>query len=444
MRFTGHGLYAVAAVMALAAVAAPSCGKPVQRGSGRPNVLLVTLDTTRRDRLGAYGNRSGLTPSLDALAAQGATFEDARTQVPITLPSHATILTGLPVLGHGVRENGSMALDGSATTLAEVLSGQGYETAAFVSSFVLDSRFGLDQGFGTYDDDLGRQERRPRRWQGHDVARWERRADETTGAAVEWIEDHVPARTGKPFFAWVHYFDPHKPWSPPALWSSSTRYPYDAEVAFMDSAVGGLLESLEEAGVAEDTLVVVASDHGESLGEHRILGHGWDLYEPAMRVALLMRLPGAIPAGSRPAGRVCLVDVAATILDPVGAGSVLPGPSLGPAWQGGAAPGQGTALYMETVLPALRKNRSEIVGALDGRWKLVVRLRTGATELYDIESDPGETANAAPAHPAVVQRLKRWLLDQADGWKGGAHAKEITLDPVMEARLRALGYVAVP
>jgi arylsulfatase A-like enzyme len=424
-------------VVALAAAQAASCSC---RGCGarddRPSVLLVTLDTTRRDRLGAYGSRLGLTPRIDALAGEGVTFVDARTRVPVTAPSHASILTGLDVRSHGVRENGTFALDDSALTLAEVLGGRGYRTAAFVSSFVLDSRFGLDQGFDLYDDDLGEPRGRTRSWQGHEVDRWERPGNAVTDAAIGWIG--ATGRKG-PFLAWLHYYDPHEPYVPHAG-QARHAHPYDDEVAFVDSQLGRVLDALEDMGILAGTLVVVASDHGESLGEHGIEGHGCDLYDHAMRAVLVMRLPGVLPAGARCSGRAFLEDVGATILDVLGiGGSGFPGGSLAPMWSGGG--GASGPQYMETIQPAVRGKGPSLAGLLEGRWKLVVRRGPSGPELYDLEEDPGEETDLAAGQAERVEAMERTLDEILDAAPASTPGRAVGPDEETLGKLEALGYV---
>lgn len=227
--------------------------------TARYNVLLVTIDTLRADRLGCYGYAGAATPVLDALAARGVRFATAIAHVPLTTPSHASILTGLTPLRHGVRDNGDFVLPDRIPTLAEAFHDAGYRTAAFVSGFPLDRRFGLARGFDTYDDHLPHGEDRRR------SAYVERPADQTTAAVRSWLEGGTPS----PWFLWVHYFDPHSPYEPPPDFAARfAGRPYDGEVAFVDAQIGVLLALLEAKGLAPRTRVLVTADHGESLGEH--------------------------------------------------------------------------------------------------------------------------------------------------------------------------------
>ncbi|MFP3940102.1 MAG: sulfatase, partial [Thermoanaerobaculia bacterium] len=262
---------------------APEPELPPPGAAAGYNLLLVTLDTTRADHLGAYGDAGAETPNLDRLAAGGLRFTDAVTPVPMTLPAHATLLTGLDPPGHGVRINGRFVLGQEHETLAEALRRAGYETAAFVSSFVLDRRFGLAQGFDRYDARL--ETTRAAAF----APQTERSAEAVTDAAVEWLEGRRAAGgEGRPVFLWVHYFDPHDPYEPPEPFASRfADRPYAGEIAYVDRELGRLLASLERTGLAGRTVVVATADHGESLGEHGERYHSRTLYEGAVRVPLI-------------------------------------------------------------------------------------------------------------------------------------------------------------
>ncbi|HKB17098.1 MAG TPA: sulfatase, partial [Planctomycetota bacterium] len=259
------------------------------------NVLLVTIDTLRADHVGAYGWPYAETPNLDALARAGARFAEAYTPVPYTLPAHASLLTGTLPPRHGVRDNGRQSLPDSATTLAEWLAARGFATGAFVGAFPLERRFGLSQGFGVYDDELGAP--------GDAFSIAERRGEEVVSRALRWI-----GGSAEPFFAWVHLFDPHAPYAAPAPFGARfAARPYDGEVAYADACLGRLVEGLGTR--RERTLLVVTADHGESLGEHGEATHGLTLYEPAVHVPLLLAWPGRIAAGLLPKERASLIDL---------------------------------------------------------------------------------------------------------------------------------------
>jgi choline-sulfatase len=409
---------------------------PEEARASQPSLLLFTLDTTRRDRLGVYGSERGLTPVLDALAAKGVAFMAARTEVPITLPSHATILTGLKIREHGVRENGAFVVREDATTLPEILRGEGYRTAAFVSSFVLDRRFGLAQGIDHYDDEMTRVKRR--NWHGVDVDRFERRGRETAAKAIGWLREH--ASDDRPFFLWVHFYDPHSPYQPPPEFRKSGRSKYDGEVASMDHQVGRVLRAARER--TDDLLVVAASDHGEALGEHGHRGHGSDIYDPAMRAVLLFEHPRLAASGARPTARVGLAHVAATCLDVLGIDRPFAGHSLRPLWSGtGKAPPADDPLYMETILPALRSQRSGVHGLLTGHHKLILWPEDGRRELFDLAQDPAEENDLGRELPEVAERMERQLTELIPTLDAAAISDRVDMDEETVSKLRALGYI---
>lgn len=440
---------------------------PPGSAEGR-NLLLVTLDTTRADRLGAYGYAAAETPTLDRLAARGLRVEDAVSPVPMTLPAHATILTGLDPPGHGLRVNGEAALAAERTTLAEVLRGAGYETAAFVSSFVLDPRFGLDQGFDVYDARL--EATRAAAF----GPQTERSAGAVTAAAVAWLRgrsgeaDAGPDGGGPPpFFLWVHYFDPHDPYEPPEPFAGRFRdRPYDGEIAYVDRELGRLLAVLEEAGLAEDTVVVAAGDHGESLGEHGERYHSRSLYEGAVRVPLILAAPG-LPEAARGSAVdgfvVTLADLYPTLLDLLGlweaegardrpqapgaasaGGGASPGPVDGRSLLRGPVPPD-RIVYLETLNPYLDNGWAPLFAARRHGEKYVQAPRP---EYYDLAADPGEERNllagggeraAARAEP-LREFLEARLADRPDLAELAARAEAV--DPEVRRRLEALGYVS--
>ncbi|HEX2695498.1 MAG TPA: sulfatase, partial [Acidobacteriota bacterium] len=276
-------------------------------GAASYNVLLITLDTTRADHLGCYGYKPAKTPNLDKLAREGVRFARVYCPAPLTLPSHASIMTGLYPVTHGVRNNGH-DLPSGIRTLAEILKGRGYATAAFVSSFSVDSRFGLDRGFNVYDDTFRLES--PFKTQN-----MERRAEETFARFSRWLEANGKNR----FFGWVHYYDPHLPYDPPSPYKEEfDGDPYDGEIAYMDRYVGAVLEGLKEQGVLDKTIVVVAGDHGEGLGDKAELGHGIFLYEETLKVPLIVHSPVIFPHAQVVESQVRLIDVAPTILEILG------------------------------------------------------------------------------------------------------------------------------
>jgi arylsulfatase A-like enzyme/predicted negative regulator of RcsB-dependent stress response len=431
----------LAAVLSIAAASADAA--PATRGAGFAagasgagfNVLVVTLDTTRADRLGCYGRAGGTTPHLDALAARGLRFAHAVTVAPTTLTSHATIFTGLIPPRHGVRINSEDRLDASQVTLAEVLSAKGYETAAFVSSFVLDARFGLDQGFATYDDRV-ETATGPAFAQGTN----ERAGPATTDAALAWLARRDAKR---PFFAWVHYFDAHAPYAPPAPFAARfPEAPYDGEVAAVDAEVGRLLDALDRAGLRDRTLVVVLGDHGESLGQHGEATHGHFVYRSVMDVPLIVANPRLVPVPAVvDGGVVSTADVTPTVLDLVGAGDDRPRDGVSLAAE---RPDRRRTVYMETLVPFLDFGWSPLFGLRRLADSYVLAPRP---EYYDLIADPGEGANlhatakgdAGLARDQQAATLSR-LLARFPPYQQAATTAPAP-DPETRARLESLGYL---
>ena len=386
---------------------------------GGASVLLVTIDTLRADHVGAYGAKTGATPHLDALAARGTVFEEALASVPLTLPSHASILSGREPPHHGVHLNGRSIFPADAPTLATVLKGRGYATAAFVAAYVLDRRFGLARGFDLYDDRI------ERRGAGASVLESERSCDVVAAAAEQWI-----ALQPGSFFAWVHFYEPHAPYEPPSPYREQQGgRPYDGEIATADACLGRVVAAAEAR--APGRLVVAATgDHGEALGDHGELTHGFFVYQSTLRVPLV--LAGAGVPASRRAAPARAVDVMPTLLARVAA----PAPA---GLDGGdlLGPTRGAEAYAETQYP-------ETMG-----WAGLRALRVGALkyidaprpELYDLGADPGETRNLVGTRAADAERLKRGL----DALRATERAAVATADdPEIAEKLRALGYVAAP
>ena len=422
-------LIGAAAAIALAAIflAARWVWPLMMPTAGRPNVLLITIDTLRADRLGCYGDRDAVTPVLDALAAGGVRFLDAVAHVPLTLPSHATILTGVTPLKHGVRDNAGFVLGPSLRTLAEQFGAGGYETAAFVSGFPVHRRFGLARGFETYDD------RFP---QGSDPARppyVERRADQTMAAATAWLA----RRSGedrRPFFIWLHLFDPHAPYDPPEPYRSRfSARPYDGEVAFTDAQIGVLLDQLARADLRDQTLILATSDHGEGLGEHGEPTHGLFIYDSTIRVPLILAGPG-IPKGRIAASLARGIDIAPTLLDlaHVAALAEAEGRSLRPAWTG-PAPAEQPA-YIESLFGRLSFGWAPLYGWRDRQLMFIDAPRP---ELYDVQVDPGQLHDLSGTRTADAGRYRRVIeaaVSSAPALQPGPTSREA------RDRLRSLGY----
>jgi arylsulfatase A-like enzyme/tetratricopeptide (TPR) repeat protein len=392
------------------------------------HVLLITLDTTRADRLGCYGFTKAATPNLDGLARQGIQFLDAYTHVPLTLPSHCSILTGTVPLYHQVHNNGFYFLDKQVPTLAEVFQRAGYQTAAFVASFTLDSRFGLERGFQIYDDNFKSDEILKN-------FRSERRAGEVVDAFIPWLNKN----SNRGFFAWIHFYDPHLPYDPPSPFKES--FPdrkYDGEIAYMDSAIGAVLENLKKAGIFDKTLIVVVGDHGEALGEHKEIEHGLFLYEAAMRVPLLFVCKNKVPTGMAVAAKVGLVDIMPTILKlaslPVP--GTVQGISLWP-WISGRKDDD-LPTYIETYYPRENFGWSEFQGLIDGPWKFIQAPRP---ELYDLKNDPLEENNLFQKEPSVSQSMVKKLQDIIRVNSRSAPASTSMLSSADQEKLRSLGYL---
>ncbi|MFZ0963842.1 MAG: sulfatase-like hydrolase/transferase [Terriglobia bacterium] len=401
---------------------------------GPANVVVITIDTLRADHLGCYGDRSISTPNLDALALSAARFTNAFTPVPITLPAHTALFTGSFPMATGVHDFGGNKVPASAVTLAKVLHDHGYSTAAFLGAAVLDSRYGLNQGFDTYFDhfDFDRLDE-------SNLEMIKRSGDQVVDNALAWLK----ANPRQPFFLWVHLYDPHYPYTPPEPYAG--RYagrPYDGEIAFADAQVGRLIAFLKELGVYDGAVVAVTGDHGEGLGEHGEKTHGFFIYNSTLHVPLLIRVPGA---GARTIEKgASLVDVMPTVLQAL----QLPIP---PSVQGrsllsdivGKPSASASNLYAETYLPLLHFHWSQLRALQSGGLKYIEAPRP---ELYDTPTDPHETKNLLPGKQALAHemhdRLETLERRYTPASGGGAKESEPT-DPALAERLRSLGYVAI-
>jgi arylsulfatase A-like enzyme/Tfp pilus assembly protein PilF len=415
----------VVAVTLAAVALVRSRPAPVRRDPGL-SVLLVSIDTLRADALGCYGRADAGTRWIDRLAAGGVRFETARAHNVVTLPSHANLLSGRLPVAHGVRDNSGFRFPAETPTLATLLHGAGWRTGAFVSAFVMDSRFGLDRGFEVYDDRLGGAETRAA------FVVPERPGPETVAAAAGWIR----SLRGSRFFAFVHLYEPHFPYTPPA--PQAARYataPYRGEVAAADEALGPLLGPiLEDAGGR--VLVVLTSDHGESLGEHGEATHGLFAYDATLRVPLVLYAPRILrPAVVRTPVRH--VDVLPTVLDALGldAPPGLPGRSLLGLVDGGEAGGDDS--YLEALSSSLNRGWAPLRGVVSGSLKYI---DLPIPELYDLRADPGEASNLAATHPKELDRLRARLTRLREGETGAS--TRVGEDRAALEALRALGYVS--
>jgi arylsulfatase A-like enzyme/cytochrome c-type biogenesis protein CcmH/NrfG len=419
-------------VLPAVAVGCRRSAEPPSGESPRPNVLLVTIDTLRADRVGCYGHAAAATPVLDGLAARGVRFATAVAHVPLTGPSHASLFTGRTPLGHGFRDNGGYTLPAGLTTAAEDFKKNGYETAAFVSAFPLHRRFGFDRGFETYDDHLpkGNDPRRPQYI--------ERFADATTDVVLRWLEARKvgPCAASRPFFLWVHYYDPHAPYEPPGdLGERFRTAPYDGEVAFTDRQLGRLLHSLDERGHAPRTLLLVTSDHGEGLGEHGEGTHGLFVYDATLKVPWIMAGPG-IPAGRVSETVARGIDLLPTLLDYAGLPSRadLEGRSLRPTVDGREM--EDAPAYAESLYPERQFGWAPLFAWRTARFKFIEAPRP---ELYDLRADPGEKRNAVGEDRDRVEELRRTLAAALATEPSRTPTAEV--DPETAERLAALGYL---
>ena len=415
--------------------AAPACGfrPPAPPRAEARNLVLITIDTLRADRLGCYGNRSVETPNLDRLSRDGAMAVQASVHVPLTRPSHVSIFTGLHPAEHGIRDNVSPALRSDVPTLAAVLHGSGFRTAAFVSSIVLSRQSGLARGFDEYSD---------RFEAGGDDARFlntiQKRGDGPTAEAVGWLQSQGAGR----FFVWLHLYDPHDPYEPPEPYRA--RYAdrlYDGEVAWSDELVGRVDAALERRGRRGDTLLVVTSDHGEGLDEHGEAVHGFFIYETTLRVPLLFRGPGVAP-GTRIQATARSIDLLPTALDLLGvaapAGARLPGRSLAGVLRGGAQLPD-TATYAESLTPRLHYGWSDLRALREGRWKYILAPRP---ELYDLQDDPAETRNLVVAQSSRADALRARLTGVVERERAApGPAAPGTVPPELVEKIGALGYL---
>jgi arylsulfatase A-like enzyme len=374
------------------------------QGCGRsgkpPNVLLITLDTTRADRLGCYGYPAGLTPNIDGVADRGVLFERAYSTVPLTLPSHSSMMTGLYPPEHGVRVNGANALSEDVGTLAEVMSNSNYRTGAFIAAFVLDRKFGLGQGFEEYNDNMiGAEET------GEELHQY-RNGRVVVDAAMKWLKD----LNGDRFFAWVHLYDPHRPYHAhrDRFGDKFEGRTYEAEIAFADMQVGLLLDFLRNEELADNTLVAIVGDHGEGLGDHNEQTHGFMVYGTTMRIPMILSLPGKLPEKTRIKRPVSIVNLGPTLADIAGVRLREPlgvAPSLVPAWTGGEL--ENPVYYSETEAPWNEHKWCPLRAVTTEEWKYI---KSERPELYRWSEDPDELDNLVETMPEQVREMESLLL----------------------------------
>ena len=398
-------------------------------------IVLVTIDTLRADRLGIYGSPRGLTPNIDRLAGRGANaivFDAAIAQVPLTLPSHATILTGLHPARHRVRTNDGFRLSDDVATLPAALNAAGYATGAFIGGYPVNAATGIARGFDRFDDDFVKRGAN------------ERRAADVVAAALSWIRDRVVrGAAGARLFAWIHLFDPHSPYeAPPEFAAAHAGAPYDAEVAYTDSAVGILIDELSTSGIFDSTLLVIVGDHGESLGEHGERTHGTFLYDATVRVPMIVRMPRGLDPSAKGARRISVPVETADLAPTIAAMARVPfggtdgldlRPLLATNAASDAAPFEDRrGVYAESYYQQVLLGWSPLRAVRGLDWKFIEAPRA---ELYNLRADPGETVNAFDSRQNIARAMAALLPSPT-----GVSAATTTTDGA--ARLRSLGYVS--
>jgi arylsulfatase A-like enzyme/Tfp pilus assembly protein PilF len=385
------------------------------RRSEPPPILLISIDTLRSDRLPAYGHRAGSTPHIDAFRKDAVLYESAWSSVPLTLPSHATVFSGLYPTRHGVRDNFGFPWKASVSTLADTLAAQGYACGAAVSADVLAKGTGIERGFGFYDDTMP-------------ADAVERPGAEAASKLAAWLSTGGPG----PVFAFLHVFEPHTPYAPPEPWRSRIADPYDGEVAASDAVVGEMLKTWKARGLYDRALIVLFSDHGEGLGDHGEAEHGVFLYREAIQVPLLVKYPGSRGAGATVDSPVGLIDLFSTVIRESGLPQVanLDGRPL-PGADEAALPERN--LYAETLYPRLRMGWSDLASLFDGRWHYIEAPRP---ELYDLSADPRERENLAPGLPPAFRALRLALSKFPRTFEAPGDG-----DPERARKLAALGYL---
>ena len=414
-------------------------GRWGKEGVDKPNVVIVTMDTTRADHLACYGYPGVKTPTLDALAGRGVLFEQCAAASPLTLPSHATIMTGMYPTYHGVRINGNTAVSEAQTTLAEVFSGRGYDTGAFIAAFVLDGRWGLNQGFKHYDDSFDLK-----KYKQLDLGGVQKPGNEILDEALAWLDKEKD----RSFFAWIHLYDPHTPYEPPEPFFSEYRGRghvglYDGEIAFMDSQIGRLVDWLASSGLDRKTVVVLVGDHGEGLGSHGEGTHGYFIYDYAVHVPFIVVTPFRDLQGVRVASQSRTADVFPTVLEL--AGIPLPGKVNGrsqvPAMLDPKGTGEAPA-YSESMAPNLQFGWSPLHALQTPAYKFIDAPRP---ELYDLVQDPGEEKDVQNRLPDRALSMKRELDGLMTETSAGAPTPQAAnLDKETVERLAALGYIGAP
>ena len=393
------------------------------------HVLLISIDTCRADRLSCYGYRRRTSPHIDELAREGVVFENALAPVPVTLPSHCTMLTGTNPPYHGVHDNVDYRLGLRNVTLAEWLKKRGFATGAVIAAKVLASRYAMDQGFDAYLDRFDSEK--------SEVGIPQRIGEEASREALRWLE----ANHGKPFFLFLHYYDPHQTYAPPEPFATQYKDDrYAGEIAYVDRCIGQVVQKLKQWDIYDQTLIIITSDHGEMLGEHAELSHGFFIYRSALHVPLIFRLPGQ-RGGRRVEQLVGIVDIVPTVcaLAGIEPPAQLHGHDLSGFVNGGPLPPRDRLVYCESLVPT-KYDTQGLVGLVAGGWKYI---QTTRPELYDLVRDPGESHNLAAQEQeraAQMRQRMRELLDRQ--LRRDGDGSRLQAEPGEVRRLQALGYVA--
>ncbi len=398
--------------------------------SRKPNLIVITMDTTRADHLGCYGYKQIRTPNIDGLAARGVVFEEAFSAQPVTLPSHCSIMTGRYPFHHGVRDNNIYKLPQDEQTLAEILVDEGYLTTAFIGSFILSHEFGLDQGFHFYNDAFVRPKQKGQ-------LPVDRRASEISFLANEWFDAVADEIATRPFFLWLHYYDPHADYDPPQPYRTAYSNPYDGEIAYLDDWLGYLFDSVKTHGHWDNTIIVLTADHGESLGEYGEMTHGLFIYRPTTHVPLILRFPHDREAGLRIVDRVSSVDIVPTILGYLGITRdvAFDGIDLNARIREGGTL-QTRPVYSEVFIPR-SFNWSELKGIREAS---NCYIRAPKPELYDIEGGRSEQGNRYDTDPGESGRLEGMLGGLLKTERQDA-PETVAVSEEMEGKLQALGYL---
>lgn len=393
------------------------------------HVVLISIDSCRADHLGCYGFNKPTTPNIDGIAAEGVLFENVISPVPITLPAHISMFTGITPLSHGIHDNMNYVLINEKVTLAEIFKGNGYRTGGIVSAFALNSRFGIAQGFEFYQDDFGKAQKTG--------LRGERPGDETTGLAVTWLEEHKDEK----FFLFLHYNDPGKDYNPPGPYTDQFGDdPYSGEIAFVDHCIGKVITKLKELGIYDSSLLIITGDHGEMLGEHSETGHSYFIYDSALKVPLIVRMPGKV--SNKPVRieeTIGLIDVMPGICELLDFNIPprIQGISFAPHLQQKVLSRESRYFYIESMMPTYL-GANALLGIRSGEWKYI---STTNPELYNLKNDPKEQVNLINKEPQIQEAYREILAKLIKEHQAEAPGRRIVPDLEMFNKLTSLGYV---